>query len=243
MLLRRGEPFFPDSFWRDAVAGLLLIALLLTLAIVVGPPLLEQPPDPTNVQAYPRPDWYFLWYFALLAVVPAAAETLTILGVPIVIGLILIGLPFFAPYGERAPSRRPWAVGSVVLMFIAFLALTYYGWRAPWSPVIVGANELPYPSGLIESLSPEQQRGSVVFQTYGCRSCHALGGIGGESGPDLTYVGDRYDSATLVQTILRGRNRMPAFAGSMSDDELSGLVSFLKALRRGTGQETIPGQR
>jgi ubiquinol-cytochrome c reductase cytochrome b subunit len=243
MLLRRGEPFFPDSFWRDAAAGLLLIGVLLALAIAIGPPVLEQPPDPTNVQAYPRPDWYFLWYLALLAVVPASAETLTILGVPIVIGLILIGLPFLAPYGERAPSRRPWAVASVVMMFTAFMALTYYGWRAPWSPVIVGASELPYPPGLIESLTPEQQRGSVVFQSYGCRSCHALGGIGGRSGPDLMNVGDRYDSGTLVQTILRGRGNMPAFAGSIPSEELSDLVSFLEALRRGVGQDTIPGQR
>ncbi len=80
-------------------------------------------------------------------------------------------------------------------------------------------------------------------RTTGCRSWHAVGDIGGQSGPDLTNVGGRYDDATLVQTILRGRGSMPAYAGTMPSEELSDLVSFLKTLRRGTGQETIPGQR
>ena len=40
------------------------------LAAVFGPPELGKIPDPSDVAAYPRPDWYFLWLFAALALLP-----------------------------------------------------------------------------------------------------------------------------------------------------------------------------
>ncbi|MFL5514536.1 MAG: cytochrome bc complex cytochrome b subunit [Gemmatimonadales bacterium] len=69
LLHREGVPFWPDAAWRDVVFGAATVATVVLLALIVGPPALGRPPDPSILEAYPRPDWYFLWYFALISVV------------------------------------------------------------------------------------------------------------------------------------------------------------------------------
>jgi ubiquinol-cytochrome c reductase cytochrome b subunit len=237
-LLQRGEPFFPDSFWRDVVAALVVVLAILALAIFVGPPPLAEPPDPTIVEALPRPDWYFLWYFALLALVPKAAETLVILGFPVAIGIVLLAMPLLANRGERAPSRRPWAVFSVLFMVTAFVTLTWLGIQAPWSPLIAEYETLALPQSTLQGLNPQQQHGAELFNRYGCHACHAIGGVGGHFGPALDQAGQRYDRDFLVTTILRGRGNMPAYAGTIPPEDLDALLAFLETLGR---QGPAPG--
>src|SRR5215475_3669581 len=70
-----GVRFFPDAFRKDLVfSGLIIIALVLCAAIAgpIGP---KGQPDPTVVQAEPRPDFFFLWAFAALALLPPGLET------------------------------------------------------------------------------------------------------------------------------------------------------------------------
>jgi hypothetical protein len=55
LLARDGQPFWPDAAWRDVVFGFLVIATVVGLAIVVGPPEIGKPPDQTIIQASPRP--------------------------------------------------------------------------------------------------------------------------------------------------------------------------------------------
>ena len=113
LLHRIGVPFWPDAGWKDVVFALAVGSIVLLLSIVLGPPELGMKADPTNVEAYPRPDWYLLWYFALLALVPANIEDAFIVGFPLLLGLFFVLLPFVAPKGERSYKRRPWAVAGV----------------------------------------------------------------------------------------------------------------------------------
>ena len=115
MLKKDGVPFWPDADWRDVVgvgsrdaAGHHACSLGL-----VGPPPLDNPPDPTLVEANPRRDWYLLWYFAVLALTPPALEDYLILLGPAIIGTVLLTLPFIWNKGERSPVRgrgpsKPW---------------------------------------------------------------------------------------------------------------------------------------
>ena len=80
------------------------------------------------------PDWYFWWYFAVLSMLPPGLETWIILGLPVVGFLAMFFLPLISNKGHRAPSKRPWAVGTVVFGVAAIVVLTIYGYRKPWSP-------------------------------------------------------------------------------------------------------------
>src|SRR5579883_2869555 len=90
-ILEEGIPFYPDAAWKDVVFALAVGAVVVLLAAVVGPPVLGARADPTIVRADPRPDWYFLWYFALLALIPPSIENVFILGFPLVVGLLVGG--------------------------------------------------------------------------------------------------------------------------------------------------------
>ena len=74
LMEREGVPFWPDAAWRDLFFGCVVVLVIFMLAVIVGPPEIGKPPDPTIIQASPRPDWYFLWYFALLALIPNWSE-------------------------------------------------------------------------------------------------------------------------------------------------------------------------
>src|SRR2546426_9908277 len=105
-ILRRGIPFWPDAAWRDVVVATLAVVAVVILAAAFGAPALGKPPDPTKVVAAPRPDWYFLGYFAILALIPPATESIVIVGLPLFAFVFLFLVPLLWPDGERHWSRR-----------------------------------------------------------------------------------------------------------------------------------------
>jgi len=219
-----GVPFWPDAGWKDVVFALAVGSIVLILAIVLGPPELGNKADPTVIQADPRPDWYFLWYFALLAMIPPNIENQFIIGFPLVLGLLFILLPFLAPFGERSPRRRPWAVGIVVVFGVSIAVLVNLGSSAPWSPDL---GDLALPATVVQGLHPEAAAGAQSFEQRGCINCHRLAGVGGQRGPDLTHIGRKLSSDELTWRILNGGRNMPGYATTVSPQEVSSLVAFL----------------
>jgi ubiquinol-cytochrome c reductase cytochrome b subunit len=220
-----GVPFWPDAGWKDVVFALAVGTIVLGLAIWLGPPALGNIADPTVVQAYPRPDWYFLWYFALLALIPPAIEDVFIIGFPLLLGLLFVLLPFVAPFGERSPRRRPWAVGFVAVFGVSVVALVNIGSNAPWSPELV--DNLMLPAEVKQGLSPSAAQGATVFEQRGCINCHQIAGVGGQRGPDLTRVGGRLSTDELTWRILNGGRNMPAYGAILTPQEISTLLEFL----------------
>src|SRR5207249_4670031 len=139
----------------------------------------------------PRPEWPFLWLFALLSLSPPEAETFIILVFPLLLIAALFLVPFVSNRGERAPSRRPVAVLAVIVAYTALGALTYQGATAPWSPEMTAWSSDPIPENMVKQRAPVELQGALVFQSKNCRNCHALEGIGGRRGPDHTTVGTR----------------------------------------------------
>ena len=238
MLERVGVPFWPDAAWRDAAFGLLVILAIGALAWVVGPPELGRPPDPTIIQASPRPDWYFMWYFALLSLIPRWAEDYVILFGPLLFGLALILLPLVAPAGERSPLRRPWAIAVVAA--IVFIIAHYWsiGIVAPWSPRF---DTKPLQASVVLSTDPDVQQGAALFYSKGCQYCHLISGHGGIRGPDLTYAGDRMTPEQMKTRIYSGATNMPSYTKILQPAEVEALVAFLKTRTRWPGPPTAPG--
>jgi ubiquinol-cytochrome c reductase cytochrome b subunit len=229
LLERDGVPFWPDAAWRDLFFGLLVVIVIVVLAIVIGPAKLGKPPDPTIVQASPRPDWYFLWYFALLTVIPKWSERWVIVLGPLIFGLFLILLPLVAPKGERNPVRRPWSILIVVSIVATIGYYTHVGFLAPWAPRL---DAPPLPTQMVGAENGPVAAGAKLFHDKGCEYCHTISGYGGIRGPDLSYVGDRLTKDQIETRIFSGAENMPSYSAILKPDELNDLVAFLASRRR-----------
>jgi len=232
--LRSGVPFLGDAMLKDALFSSLAVIVVVILAAVLGPKGPTGPPDPTLPGANPRPEWPFLWLFAVLSLSPAGAETFIILVFPMVLIGLLFLVPFLSNRGERAPSRRPVAVLSVIVIYTALGVLTYQGATSPWSPKMTAWSGDPIPESLVRNSTPLRLQGAVVFQDKTCRNCHALEGIGGQRGPDLTTVGTRLTRGQLIDQVSNGTpggGDMPAYGQQITPAEMTALVEFLENLR------------
>jgi ubiquinol-cytochrome c reductase cytochrome b subunit len=226
LLEKTGRPFWPDLAWRDVIFGTGLILTIVLLAFFIGPPALDKPPDPSVLQADPRPDWYLLWYFALLALIPASIEGYLMILMPVVIGIMLLLIPVLNNKGERAASRRPWAIAVVLLSVIMIGSLWVVGQQSPWSPNFEAP---PLTEKVIGARSGPIFEGGQLFHDKACLSCHLIQGYGGRRGPDLTYVGDKLTRDNIVIRIVNGGGNMPAFGSSLKPQELDALVAFLES--------------
>ena len=224
MLEKKGVPFWPNAAWRDTVFGAVVVLVIVALAWWKGAPELTGPPDPSMIQTVPRPDWYLLWIFALFALMPHNIESYVIFLGPILVMAALLALPFISNRGERSPIRRPWAIIGVICVIAFISSLWVVGRKSPWSP---NFKTKPLPAQIVNSNDSLVIEGSHLFYKKGCQYCHAISGMGGHKGPDLTSVALRLTPEQLKIRIVNGGNGMPAFGGSLSDKELNRLVDFL----------------
>jgi ubiquinol-cytochrome c reductase cytochrome b subunit len=229
-----GVPFLGDAMLKDAFFSAVAVLVVVAIAAVVGPKGPSGLPDPTLGGANPRPEWPFLWLFALLSLSPPATETFIILVFPLVLIVALLLVPFVSNRGERAPSRRPVAVLGVVVIYTFLGVLTYQGVASPWSPHMQAWSADPVGEQFVRGHSPLELQGALVFQYKNCRNCHVLGGTGGERGPDLTRIGTRLTEEQLIDQVSNGTpggGNMPAYGKQMSPAEMTALVKFLVSLR------------
>ncbi len=232
--LKSGVPFLGDAMRKDALFSALAVIVVVVLAAVLGPKGPTGPPDPTLSGANPRPEWPFLWLFALLSLSPAGVETFIILVFPLLLIAALFLVPFVSNRGERAPSRRPLAVLAVIVIYAVLGTLTYQGATSTWSPQMTAWSGEPIPERLVRHSTPLQLQGAALFQSKNCRNCHALDGSGGQRGPDLTAVGTRLTRGQLIDQISNGTpggGNMPAYGQQISPAEMTALVEFLEYLR------------
>jgi mono/diheme cytochrome c family protein len=81
---------------------------------------------------------------------------------------------------------------------------------------------------------PKIERGKAVYDETGCATCHAIGEIGGRTGPSLDKIGSKYDAEKLKGILLNPKTLnpntvMPPFEGS--EEDLEALVAYLLSLK------------
>lgn len=225
-----GVPFVPYGVWKDAAFSGLILLCIAACALYFGPFGPSGRPDPQVIQATPRPDFFFLWLYALLSLLPPALETPVLLIGPVIALIVLLALPFVSGEGEKSWQRRPIAVLTILLMAVTLSTFTNLASDAPWSPAMDAGTGTPIPLRFLNGRTPIQIQGALVFKSKQCHNCHAIGGGGGKRGPALDAVAVRLTEDQLVRQVLQGGGNMPAYRNNLNPAETTALVAFLKAL-------------
>ncbi|MGA9965794.1 MAG: cytochrome b N-terminal domain-containing protein [Terriglobales bacterium] len=225
-----GVPFVPYAVWKDVFfSGFILISIA-ACAVFLGPFGPSGQPDPTIIQTAPRPDFFFLWLYAVLSYLPPSAET-PILMIGPAIGIVaLLLLPFIAGEGEKSWKRRPIAVLTILLVAVMLGSLTQLGLHTPWSPIMDAWSSVPIPTEYLQGRTALERRGALVFQAKQCRNCHSLDDMGGKRGPALDRVALRLTQDQLIRQVIQGGGNMPAYGKNLSPAETTALVAFLETL-------------
>ena len=231
LLKKEGVPFYPKAISKDLIFSAVVILGILGCAAYFGPKGPTGVPDPTQIDTVPRPDFFFLWMFSALALLPDYMETVLILTAPVVIIGVLFALPFISGTGEKSARRRPASALIVIVIFLSLGTLIYLGTYSPWSPVMNAWSANPTPVQYVKGRSPLELQGALILQNKQCRNCHSLDGSGGQRGPALDGVGNRLTGDQLVRQVIQGGGNMPAYGKNLKPAEVEALVAFMKTLR------------
>jgi ubiquinol-cytochrome c reductase cytochrome b subunit len=225
-----GLPFVPGAVWKDLFFAAFVLLSVGACAYYFGPFGPSGPPDHTIIQTAPKPDFFFLWLYAVLSFLPPSMETPVLLIGPVlgILGLLL--LPFVFGEGEKSWRRRPVAVLTILLVAVSLTAFTQLGLHTPWSPLMDAWSRIPIPRDFLHNRTALERQGALVFQVKQCHNCHSLGDEGGKRGPALDAVAMRLTQDQLIRQVIQGGGNMPAYGKNLSPAETTALVAFLETL-------------
>ena len=249
----RGKPFFPYAMLHDTIMSLVVVLVIIGLAVAwkwsvpghhtgtasgwLGK-LYDTPADPGTFNFVPRPDWYFYFLFYLLRIFKwPPSVILGTVGIPTILLLLLLALPFIDVRAERNPLRRPVAMTAAVLTIISMGILTYKGATAKealGSELIGKVPEWAKEQGFEKN--PLALKGARLFAVTGCLNCHTYLGSGNHNlgAPDLSAIGSKnlgifFQIAHLkCPSCVNHGSPMPSFA-SQGNANLTALATFLEA--------------
>nr|UDH58715.1 cytochrome b [Mesoplodon mirus]UDH58728.1 cytochrome b [Mesoplodon mirus]UDH58741.1 cytochrome b [Mesoplodon mirus] len=121
-------PFHPYYTIKDILGALLLILTLLTLTLfapdLLGDPDNYTPANPLSTPAHIKPEWYFLFAYAILRSIPNKLGGVLALLLSI---LILLFIPLLHTSKQRSMMFRPFSQFLFWLLIADFLTLTWIG--------------------------------------------------------------------------------------------------------------------
>jgi menaquinol-cytochrome c reductase cytochrome b/c subunit len=255
---KEGKAFFPRAMLHDTVMAFVVVLVIIGLAIIwyydadgteagVLGPWYTEPAEPGTTDFVPRPDWYFYFLFYLLRIFewPETVVIATV-GIPTILLVLLLGLPFYDRRRERRPSHRPVAMVAAVLTVLSMGVLTYKGATAKealGSQLI--ADRVPQEWAEKQGFAGNQQAeaGAQLFAEAGCLQCHTYMGSGAGSlgAPELSEIGQTNDAAGLVQYLsnpARFGNTVMGSYSYLGEENLAALGAFLEASKGGEQSES-----
>nr|AEF79906.1 cytochrome b [Takydromus septentrionalis] len=131
-------PFHPYYTYKDLLGGLLMMSSLLLLALIspnlLGDPENFSPANPLVTPPHIKPEWYFLFAYAILRSIPNKLGGVLALLFSI---LILFIMPFTHLSKQRTMSFRPLSQMLFWLLISDILILTWIGGQPVEHPFIV----------------------------------------------------------------------------------------------------------
>ena len=77
--------------------------------------------------------------------------------------------------------------------------------------------------------------GAATFKAK-CAMCHGADGTKENPGMGVKSLAgadvQKQSDADLVAAVSKGKGKMPAYAGKLSDDEIKGVVAFVRTLKK-----------
>jgi menaquinol-cytochrome c reductase cytochrome b/c subunit len=249
---REGKPFYPFAMFHDTVMSLVVVSVIVALACIwyfTADPhqageegtgwlgvIYEHEADPGTTSFTPRPDWYFYFLFYLLRIFKwPDSVILGTVGIPTILLIIALIIPFVDLRRERRLSRRPVAIVAAILVVISMGVLTYKGATAKEalaSEVVAAVPQWAQTQGFQDN--EDAVAGAEIFASSGCTACHTYLGTGttNAGAPDLSDEGTKGRSKQQLMDYIRdpsqfGNTVMPKFG--FSDEQLGQLAEFLLA--------------
>lgn len=215
------EKFWPEQVLKDAVACLVVLAVILVLIFrnrlfnLEGPlgAELGAPADPTEPYSAARPEWYFLFMFQFLKLFPGGTEVWGAIIIPNLVLLFLFLMPLLGRYkwGHRLNlgAMGGLAAGAVVLTVMAiqedrsdpeYLAASRQAHQESHRAAVLAQSPqgIPVAGGLALLRNDPLIQGPKLF-AHNCASCHRYDGHDGTgrvtqeapSAPDLKGFASR----------------------------------------------------
>ena len=125
--------FYPDHVRTEfyVVVGIVVLAIIVGVLGLMFPVGLQAPADPLNTPLHVKPEWYFLFLYQILKVIPPTVLGVegTSLGVVgVIIALIFATLwPFFDRKEETGKTATRIRVAVTILGLLIVIALTIWG--------------------------------------------------------------------------------------------------------------------
>lgn len=219
------EAFWPNFLLKEWMVGAVFLIGFLCLTVAHPSPL-ERIADPTDTSYIPLPDWYFLFLYQLLKY-SYASNDYTVIGAIVMPGLAfgaLLLAPFLDRGPERRPSKRPVAVGMMLLTLAAIIFLT-------WESVVTHDWEAAAEQGKIraEVEIDKNAEGYKILEANTCLTCHGENLQGGPAAPSL--VGTGLSPEEIANIAKNGQGSMPAGIFKGTDEELKKLAEFVAGLK------------
>uniref|UniRef100_Q9TDL4 Cytochrome b n=2 Tax=Cephalorhynchus hectori TaxID=37035 RepID=CYB_CEPHE len=131
-------PFHPYYTIKDILGALFLILILLALTLfapdLLGDPDNYTPANPLNTPAHIKPEWYFLFAYAILRSIPNKLGGVLALLLSI---LILIFIPMLQTSKQRSMMFRPFSQLLFWTLIADLLTLTWIGGQPVEHPYII----------------------------------------------------------------------------------------------------------
>jgi mono/diheme cytochrome c family protein len=240
---REGKPFFPYAMFHDTVMSLVVVCVIVGLAFIwhytnlLGPPWTDKA-DPGTTSFVPRPDWYFYFLFYLLRIFKwPNSVVLGTVGIPTILLILLLAIPFVDLRSERRLLRRPIAIVAAVLVALSMGVLTYKGATAKESlPSEVKAAVPSWAKKQGFENNKVAVAGANLFAVSGCTTCHTYLGVGSSNlgAPDLTAEGSKNKGVAFqiahleCPSCVNKGSPMPVFA-PLGKANLRRIAVFLEA--------------